>query len=322
MTARRMFAFVALIAVPLGGCGGAVVTITHTRLEPIAFVPAVDASPVAVESNIPIKFNKENRRGPGNVTINATLGLSVAADSATSGNVLAIRPTSTLKYSTTYPVGLSPDPVEDWAGNSYAGTDRYAFTTFSQPCTPTVPVTVQLFGDSTQVAAYNYGFLQDEMNTQFGVGAVHIVLAAVSGTNSTNLVEGTDGLNARWPASVTANIAIVNHGINDQRVLTTLAQYRANLITFTNSSAVIVLETPNPLHSVAWSNPAYNSVMRDVAVATKAPIADVETYVLGLRNWQANIPDGVHPDATLHALIAKNVIAPTLKPLITKMRCK
>ena len=78
MTVRRMFACVVLAAMPLGGCGGAAaaVTIDNTRLEPISFAPAVNASSIAVESNISIGFNKDIRHSPGNVILNATLGLT------------------------------------------------------------------------------------------------------------------------------------------------------------------------------------------------------------------------------------------------------
>jgi len=82
------------------------------------------------------------------------------------------------------------------------------------PCTPvTQPVLVQLFGDSTQagyatdangastIVAHNPAAeLQAFFTAKYGVGAVLVSSRAMSGTRSTQLVAGTDGLNAPWPA--------------------------------------------------------------------------------------------------------------------------
>ena len=265
------------------------------------------------------------QRGTGSIVVRALPGLPIATNITIAGNVLTIHPKLNLAYGTRYEVVLAADSVKGLAGIGYSGNSNYKFTTASQavrPCTPTVPVTIQLFGDSTQVSAYDDRYLQYAMNGRFGVGAVLIELAAVSGSSSVNVVGGTDGLNTPWPESVSADIAMVNHGINDQHFFTPLVQYRANLVALTVGPAIIVFETPNPVHTVPWADSAYTSLMRDVAATTMTPLVDVEAYVLSLPNWQAHVPDGVHPDSTLQNLIATYVTAPALIPFVATLRCE
>lgn len=190
-------------------------------------------------------------------------------------------------------------------------------------CQPTV--TVQMYGDSTQVAAHRWGYLQTELDARYGAGKVALVLQAVSSTNSQQLVAGSDGLNTPWPNNLEADIAIVNHGINDEAYHPgELATYAADMRLFAvgNGRTRMVIETPNPiapfrnLPDAPWAEAG-----RAAAAEAGIPVADVQAYVLGLPGWQAMLSDGIHPTHALQAAIARDVTAPALVPLIDALLC-
>lgn len=104
------------------------------------FTPADEAVAVAVGSNIVVTFSETITRGTGNIVLKSSTGAIVATyDAATSsniaisGNTLTINPTSDLAYSTSYKVDFAAGTVKDLAGNAYAGTTSYNFTTKSSP---------------------------------------------------------------------------------------------------------------------------------------------------------------------------------------------
>jgi lysophospholipase L1-like esterase len=189
-------------------------------------------------------------------------------------------------------------------------------------CKPVV--TVQLFGDSTQWLAFDDGAIQAVLAARFG-NRVIVTNQAVPGTTSAELVAGTDGLNPPWPGNLTADVAIVNHGINDASHHTPEADYAANLRAFAAGNGVtrVVLETPNPVASWHTQNDAYTAIGREVAADTGTPLADVQAYVLGLPDWvQLLNDDGVHPSPELQRLIAENVTGPALAPIIERILCR
>lgn len=102
------------------------------------FSPADGASLVAVGANIVVTFSEMIARGAG--TISLRLGSPSGAvvesfDAATSsriavsGPTLTLDPSSNLASNTTYFVTFSPGSVRDSAGNAYAGSSTYDFTT-------------------------------------------------------------------------------------------------------------------------------------------------------------------------------------------------
>jgi acyl-CoA thioesterase-1 len=195
------------------------------------------------------------------------------------------------------------------------------------PPTPSCKATVrvQMYGDSTQVAAHRWGYLQAELDTRYGAGKVLLILQAVSGTNSEQLIAGTDGLNAPWPQSVDADIAVVNHALNDE------GYHHDDLVTFAHDMAVfaqtkgvqMVLETPNPIApGMNTPDAPWADITRRAAEHAGVPVADVQAYVLGLPGWEEMLSDGIHPTEDLQSRIARDVTAPTLEPLIDRMICK
>ncbi|TFW09419.1 DUF4214 domain-containing protein [Oxalobacteraceae bacterium OM1] len=101
-----------------------------------AFSPADGATNVATGSNIVITFSEAIQRGSGTIVLKTASGTVVESfDAATSsrlsiaGSTLTIDPTATLTGGTNYFVTLASGAVKDQAGNAYAGTAAYDFTT-------------------------------------------------------------------------------------------------------------------------------------------------------------------------------------------------
>lgn len=189
-------------------------------------------------------------------------------------------------------------------------------------CEPKV-VRIQLFGDSTQVgvivgetlAVGPAEMLQATMDRRFGKGAVRVIQRGSAGTTSGNLLKGQDKVNKPWPQSTDADITVINHGINDQAQRIPIETFKANL----RAIAPTVYETPNPMWRSDLVSESHVHAIREVAKGK--PLADVHAYVMSLPNWRRYLPDGVHPNAELYALIVENVLAPTVAPLVAGMRC-
>jgi hypothetical protein len=186
-------------------------------------------------------------------------------------------------------------------------------------------VVVQMYGDSTQDRAYRFGNLEAELIARFGSGRVMLVNQAVGGTDSTQLVAGTDKRNLPWPQNVSADILMMKHGANDAWRHIPLDTFTADMRLFAQQQP-IVLETPNPWNHAAVSpevdeTPPYADAIRAVAEETGSPLADTRAYVLSLPGWGSMLEDGVHQTPELDALIAKNVTAPALAPIIASMLC-
>ncbi|ACF12071.1 peptidase S8 and S53 subtilisin kexin sedolisin [Chlorobaculum parvum NCIB 8327] len=108
----------------------------------IDFSPADDSGNVAVGTNITLTFNEAIQAGSGTIEIHVdspTGTVIESFDAATSSNLnfsgstLTIDPTSDLANETHYYVTIGTDAVHDLAGNSYAGTTEYDFTTETAP---------------------------------------------------------------------------------------------------------------------------------------------------------------------------------------------
>ena len=118
------------------------------------FSPADEATGIAIVSNIVIGFSEAIVRGTGAIVLKNTAGTVIESfDAASSahltiqGATLTIDPTADLAYHTAYKVEFAPGTVKDLAGNSYAGTPSYNFTT--GPSSP-LPGSVAIGGAATQ----------------------------------------------------------------------------------------------------------------------------------------------------------------------------
>ncbi len=109
----------------------------------VGFSPADEAVSVPITTNIQVTFGETVQKGAGSILLKNSAGTVVEAfDVATSskvsisGNILTIDPTANLAYSTGYSVEIAAGAVRDLAGNAYAGTATYNFTTGGAPDGP------------------------------------------------------------------------------------------------------------------------------------------------------------------------------------------
>lgn len=99
------------------------------------FSPADEATSVAIGANVVVTFSEAIQRGAGSIVLKKADGTTVATygqsstEVTVSGSTLTINPASDLAYGTGYKVEFSPGSVQDLAGNNYAGTTSYNFTT-------------------------------------------------------------------------------------------------------------------------------------------------------------------------------------------------
>ena len=122
------------------------------------------------------------------------------------------------------------------------------------------PYTVSAYGDSTQEA-------QGQPHAASQPGA-KVYNRGVSGTNSAQLLAGTDGRNYPWPEMMrqeSAAVVIINHGINDRH--RPVAEYKADLralvVGAQAAGKVVILEQPNPIKIAGFED--YRTAMRDLA---------------------------------------------------------
>ena len=103
------------------------------------FSPADEATAVAIGANVVVTFSEAVLRGAGSILLKKTDGTTVATytqastEVTVSGSTLTINPASDLAYGTGYKVEFAAGSVQDLAGNSYAGTTSYNFTTSAVP---------------------------------------------------------------------------------------------------------------------------------------------------------------------------------------------
>jgi hypothetical protein len=116
---------------------GTIENVDTTAPTVATFGPTDAATGVAVGSNIVLTFSEAIQRGTGNIQIrsgSATGEVVETFDAATStglsisNSTLTINPTSDLAYGTRYFVTFAAGSVRDLAGNNYAGTITYDFT--------------------------------------------------------------------------------------------------------------------------------------------------------------------------------------------------
>ncbi len=167
----------------------------------LTYIPADEASGVAVSSNIVLTFSEAIQRGTGNILLKTSTGTTVATyDAATSSNLsisgstLTINPTADLTTGTSYKVEFAAGTLKDLSGNAYAGTTSYNFTTASSTNpTPTLSKDAQ------------YLVLQPSSPAMIGAGAgddtylisgsmipagKNLTITDTSGTNSIQLAPG------------------------------------------------------------------------------------------------------------------------------------
>ena len=100
------------------------------------FSPANGEFGAGLSNNIVLTFNESIQRGSGSIVIKNAAGAVIETfDAATSSKLtlfganLSIHPSSSYAFGTKYSVDVPAGSVKDLAGNRFAGTTSYAFTT-------------------------------------------------------------------------------------------------------------------------------------------------------------------------------------------------
>ena len=103
-----------------------------------SFNPTDGATGVSTTANIVLTFSEAIQRGTGSIVLKNAAGTTIETfDGASSnrlsiaGSTLTIDPTNTLANGTNYYVTFNSGTIKDLAGNAYAGTTSYDFTTIA-----------------------------------------------------------------------------------------------------------------------------------------------------------------------------------------------
>jgi len=153
---------------------------------------------------------------------------------------------------------------------------------------------ISAYGDSTQAA-------QGQPHAASAPGA-KVYNRGVSGTNTAQLLAGTDGVNYPWPEMMRAEptkIIVINHGINDRGY--PLEVYKANLremVTVAQKAGkIVILEEPNPAGET--ETPLMAAIKFDVAAfeERRAAMKALATHKGVYFCAQPRVPleDGIHP---------------------------
>jgi len=206
-----------------------------------------------------------------------------------------------------------------------------------QPCIDR-PITIQLFGDSTMNGvdganpANTSGStpqtaLQARYDAKYGAGAVLVENRARNSTDLRMLMTGTDGLNAPWPGSATADVLVVNHGIvSRHRPLAEYAELLRQLASAVPAER-LVFETPNPNKAIGatrdLSVAPYAAVMRAVAADYGVLLADTYQYLIADPTWRTLlIPDAHHPAEWVYPMIVEHSLGPVVDIAVERLRCE
>jgi Ca2+-binding RTX toxin-like protein len=152
--------------------------------------PSDNTTNIAVGSNITLTFSEAIQKGTGNIEIRqgSATGTLIESFSPTStrvtvsGSTLTIDPTKNLSNGTQYFVVLPSGSVTDLAGNNFAGTSTYDFTTVAAP--DTTPPTVTTFTPSdntTNIAVGSNITLTFSEAIQKGTGNIEIRQGSATG---------------------------------------------------------------------------------------------------------------------------------------------
>lgn len=166
--------------------------------------------------------------------------------------------------------------------------------------------TISAYGDSTQHA-------HGQPHAASRPGA-KIYNRGVRGSNSSQLLAGTDGVNFAWPTQMQreiARIVVINHGINDRDLTTYKANLRSMVEQAQAAGKVVVLEEPNPAgETVTETMTRNNFVIADFDLR-RAAMRDLATHMGVYFCSQARVPlrDGIHPTEAGYATKANRLAA-------------
>lgn len=204
-------------------------------------------------------------------------------------------------------------------------------------------VVVDCYGDSTmfgddggmggQAATTQPSRLQFFLRAYYSNSAATVNNVAISGTDSQQMLDGTDGSGSTFEARIIATSAVViycNHCINDVNVGRSGIDYKRNWIEIIEicrkHGKTPIVVTPQPMMVVA--NPTFDAnsetvrkfveIQRQVAEELSVPIVDqydlIHRFFLnGESAVRDFIPDGEHPNEALYKVMGNNLAIPWVR---------
>ena len=177
----------------------------------VSFSPADEGTGVAVDASIVVTFSESIARGTGSIVLKDSVGTTIETFNASSssnlnvsGAVLTVNPSADLSNQTGYRLEFASGSIRDSAGNAYAGTSSYSFTTGA-------------LGATLNGTAGNDVLTGGQGNDVLLGGAGNDTLAGGPGNDS---LFGGDGLDTAVFSGIRANFAFASVPIPGARVLT------------------------------------------------------------------------------------------------------
>ena len=199
-----------------------------------SFSPSASAINVAAATNLVALFSEDIQRGTGLILLKTAAGVIVASyDAATSSNLnvtgstLTINPTADLAYGTAYSVEFAPGSIKDLAGNDYAGSSSYSFTTAAiVNSAPTGAVTItgtatqgqtltatNTLADADTLGTISYQWMAGGVDIANATSSTLVLAEAQVGKVITTVASYTDGHGTAESVNSAATAAVVN--VND-----------------------------------------------------------------------------------------------------------
>jgi hypothetical protein len=167
----------------------------------IDFFPAAGSSMLPPDWNLGITFDEAVQAGTGTITLQTAAGQVVQSFAPGDpglhfiGSSLVIDPAIDLQPGTAYQLVVSPDAVQDLAGNAFAGVSGYGFTTAggAPAGDSTAPVAIDFFpaAGSALPPDWNFGIT---FNEDIKAGSGTVTLQMASGEVVQTFAAGDPGL--------------------------------------------------------------------------------------------------------------------------------
>jgi Ca2+-binding RTX toxin-like protein/methionine-rich copper-binding protein CopC len=201
-----------------------------------SYSPADGLTTVAVSSNIVLTFNETIAKGTGTIAIysgSASGTLVESFDAAVTstklvflGSTLTINPTNNLSAGTQYFVTFASGTVKDTAGNSFAGTSVYDFTTVAANHLPSGAVTItgtktqgqtltatNTLADTDGLGTVSYQWQAGGVNISGATASTYTLMQAEVGKAITVVASYTDVLGNAESVASSASTSVAN--LND-----------------------------------------------------------------------------------------------------------
>lgn len=199
------------------------------------------------------------------------------------------------------------------------------------------PVIIEEYGDSTtygwakingvysQVQRPASAVLGSMLRAKFGP-SVTVVNRGVNGSTAGNLLNG-DGMNKPWKQQMkqsSANVIILNYGINDSRIeskesVAKFKEIESELVRIAQESGKqVVIATSNPVNfAPCKALPDYAAASADVARSLSLSLVDQYRYWSAM-DWVSLTSDGAHPSQAGYEAKARREYD-VIEPIVAKL---